>query len=178
MFSGEKTAHFQPSSSESLTMISSSSSDLPDEGMPEQIPSMPGCQRTSESSGASPVRPPSPKPFSLNSLTPVTKDFGETIPDRHGFVLVSAARNPSCPNFTSTSFTSEHPAGYEMVCARLRPTSSTKQSSAFAPASSSSIASTTRWKLVILFNLFGGRLMRFSDLERAIPDISQKMSTE
>lgn len=32
-----------------------------------------------------------------------------------------------------------------------------------------------RWKLVILFNLFGGRLMRFSDLERAIPDISQKM---
>ncbi|UIJ72588.1 helix-turn-helix domain-containing protein [Aurantimonas sp. HBX-1] len=32
-----------------------------------------------------------------------------------------------------------------------------------------------RWKLVILFHLFGGRLLRFSDLERAIPDISQKM---
>lgn len=32
-----------------------------------------------------------------------------------------------------------------------------------------------RWKLVILFHLFGGRLMRFSDLERAIPAISQKM---
>lgn len=32
-----------------------------------------------------------------------------------------------------------------------------------------------RWKLVILFHLFGGRLMRFSDLERAIPSISQKM---
>lgn len=32
-----------------------------------------------------------------------------------------------------------------------------------------------RWKLVILFHLFGGRLMRFSELERAIPAISQKM---
>jgi DNA-binding HxlR family transcriptional regulator len=32
-----------------------------------------------------------------------------------------------------------------------------------------------RWKLVILFHLFGGRKMRFSDLERAIPAISQKM---
>ena len=32
-----------------------------------------------------------------------------------------------------------------------------------------------RWKLVILFHLFGGRVMRFSELERAIPDISQKM---
>src|SRR5260370_11152960 len=32
-----------------------------------------------------------------------------------------------------------------------------------------------RWKLVILFHLFGGRMIRFSDLERAIPAISQKM---
>jgi DNA-binding HxlR family transcriptional regulator len=32
-----------------------------------------------------------------------------------------------------------------------------------------------RWKLVILFHLFGGRLLRFSELERAIPAISQKM---
>lgn len=32
-----------------------------------------------------------------------------------------------------------------------------------------------RWKLVILFHLFGGALLRFSDLERAIPAISQKM---
>jgi DNA-binding HxlR family transcriptional regulator len=32
-----------------------------------------------------------------------------------------------------------------------------------------------RWKLVILFYLFGGKTLRFSDLERAIPDISQKM---
>lgn len=32
-----------------------------------------------------------------------------------------------------------------------------------------------RWKLVILFRLFGGKLMRFSELERAIPGISQKM---
>ncbi len=27
-----------------------------------------------------------------------------------------------------------------------------------------------RWKLVILFHLFGGKVMRFSDLERAIPN--------
>jgi DNA-binding HxlR family transcriptional regulator len=32
-----------------------------------------------------------------------------------------------------------------------------------------------RWKLVILFHLFGGKLQRFSELERAIPAISQKM---
>lgn len=32
-----------------------------------------------------------------------------------------------------------------------------------------------RWKLVILFHLFGGRTLRFSDLERAIPAVSQKM---
>jgi DNA-binding HxlR family transcriptional regulator len=32
-----------------------------------------------------------------------------------------------------------------------------------------------RWKLVILFHLFGGRIRRFSELERAIPAISQKM---
>lgn len=32
-----------------------------------------------------------------------------------------------------------------------------------------------RWKLVILFHLFGGRILRFSDLERAIPAVSQKM---
>ena len=32
-----------------------------------------------------------------------------------------------------------------------------------------------RWKLVILFQLFDGKLVRFSHLERAIPSISQKM---
>lgn len=32
-----------------------------------------------------------------------------------------------------------------------------------------------RWKLVILFQLFGGKLLRFSELERSIPGISQKM---
>src|SRR6266849_3236651 len=31
-----------------------------------------------------------------------------------------------------------------------------------------------RWKLLILFHLFGGKVMRFSDLERAISAISQK----
>jgi DNA-binding HxlR family transcriptional regulator len=32
-----------------------------------------------------------------------------------------------------------------------------------------------RWKLVILFHLFDGNVLRFSELERAIPSISQKM---
>jgi DNA-binding HxlR family transcriptional regulator len=32
-----------------------------------------------------------------------------------------------------------------------------------------------RWKLVILFHLFDGKLQRFSELERAIPSVSQKM---
>jgi DNA-binding HxlR family transcriptional regulator len=32
-----------------------------------------------------------------------------------------------------------------------------------------------RWKLIILFQLFGGKVLRFSDLERAIQGISQKM---
>src|SRR6476661_5618414 len=32
-----------------------------------------------------------------------------------------------------------------------------------------------RWELLILFHLFGGKVLRFSELERAIPAISQKM---
>jgi DNA-binding HxlR family transcriptional regulator len=32
-----------------------------------------------------------------------------------------------------------------------------------------------RWKLSILFELFGGRTLRFSELERAIPGVTQKM---
>jgi DNA-binding HxlR family transcriptional regulator len=32
-----------------------------------------------------------------------------------------------------------------------------------------------RWKLLIVFHLFGGKVCRFSELERAIPPISQKM---
>jgi DNA-binding HxlR family transcriptional regulator len=32
-----------------------------------------------------------------------------------------------------------------------------------------------RWKLVILFQLFGGQVRRFSELERAISGVSQKM---
>jgi len=35
-----------------------------------------------------------------------------------------------------------------------------------------------RWKLVILFHLFGGKVLRFSDLQRAIPNITQKMQTD
>ncbi|MCV0413787.1 MAG: winged helix-turn-helix transcriptional regulator [Brevundimonas sp.] len=32
-----------------------------------------------------------------------------------------------------------------------------------------------RWKLIIIFQLFGGQVRRFSELERAIPGVSQKM---
>jgi DNA-binding HxlR family transcriptional regulator len=32
-----------------------------------------------------------------------------------------------------------------------------------------------RWKLLILFQLFGGQVQRFSALERAIPGVTQKM---
>ena len=32
-----------------------------------------------------------------------------------------------------------------------------------------------RWKLEIMFCLFGGKVRRFSELERDIPDVSQKM---
>ena len=35
-----------------------------------------------------------------------------------------------------------------------------------------------RWKLLILFHLFGGNILRFSELERSIPAISQKMLTQ
>lgn len=35
-----------------------------------------------------------------------------------------------------------------------------------------------RWKLVILFHLFDGKIKRFSELERAIPTVSQKMLTQ
>jgi DNA-binding HxlR family transcriptional regulator len=32
-----------------------------------------------------------------------------------------------------------------------------------------------RWKLVILFQLFGGQVRRFSELERTVTGVSQKM---
>src|SRR6202008_3607274 len=32
-----------------------------------------------------------------------------------------------------------------------------------------------RWKLVIVFHLFGGNVRRFSELRRAIPAVSEKM---
>lgn len=32
-----------------------------------------------------------------------------------------------------------------------------------------------RWKLIILFHLFGGKIQRYSDFEKLIPGISQKM---
>jgi DNA-binding HxlR family transcriptional regulator len=35
-----------------------------------------------------------------------------------------------------------------------------------------------RWKLEIMFRLFGGKVLRFSDLERAVSGVSQKMLTQ
>lgn len=35
-----------------------------------------------------------------------------------------------------------------------------------------------RWKLIILFHLFNGQVQRFSDLEKRIDGISQKMLTQ
>lgn len=35
-----------------------------------------------------------------------------------------------------------------------------------------------RWKLLILFQLFGGRVRRFTELERALKGISQKVLTQ
>lgn len=35
-----------------------------------------------------------------------------------------------------------------------------------------------RWKLNILFHLFDGKVQRFSELERLIPAVSQKMLTQ
>lgn len=35
-----------------------------------------------------------------------------------------------------------------------------------------------KWKLLILFHLFDGKVQRFSDLQRAIPAVTQKMLTQ
>ena len=35
-----------------------------------------------------------------------------------------------------------------------------------------------RWKLIILFHLFGGKVQRYSDFEKLIPGISQKMLSQ
>lgn len=35
-----------------------------------------------------------------------------------------------------------------------------------------------RWKMMILAHLFGGTVMRFSDFQRAIPSVSQKVLTQ
>jgi len=53
--------------------------------------------------------------------------------------------------------------------------SNTRRSRLRRASSRLSISVEGRWKLLILFHLFGGKVMRFSDLERAISAISQKM---
>lgn len=35
-----------------------------------------------------------------------------------------------------------------------------------------------RWKLLIIFHLFDGKVQRYSDLERLIPEVSQKMLSQ
>jgi len=55
---------------------------------------------------------------------------------------------------------------------------------AYTPASAAAQVERTlgwiegRWKLVILFQLFGGKVLRFSELEQAIRAVSQKMLTQ
>ena len=64
---------------------------------------------------------------------------------------------------------------------KVRHAPSSKDDSGYTPVTAASGVEQAfkfvegRWKLVILFHLFGGKLLRFSDLERAIPAISQKM---
>lgn len=56
-----------------------------------------------------------------------------------------------------------------------------RQGAPFTPATAAADVDATlrilegRWKLLILFQRFGGRLQRLSDLERAMPAVSQKM---
>jgi DNA-binding HxlR family transcriptional regulator len=65
---------------------------------------------------------------------------------------------------------------------RYEPRSKLDRSGApYTPATAAAEAEATlkilegRWKLIILFHLFSGTVLRFSDLERTIPSISQKM---
>lgn len=65
---------------------------------------------------------------------------------------------------------------------RYEPKSKLDRSGApYTPASAAAEVEATlkilegRWKLIILFHLFGGTVLRFSDLGRAIPSISEKM---
>jgi DNA-binding HxlR family transcriptional regulator len=64
---------------------------------------------------------------------------------------------------------------------KVRSSPPSKRERAYTPASAASGVEQAfkllegRWKLVILFHLFGGKLLRFSELERAIPAVSQKM---
>jgi DNA-binding HxlR family transcriptional regulator len=47
----------------------------------------------------------------------------------------------------------------------------------FCPTEATAAAIGVRWKVVILWHLYGGKL-RFSELRRKVPGISQKMLTE
>jgi DNA-binding HxlR family transcriptional regulator len=53
-----------------------------------------------------------------------------------------------------------------IITLRNRPPAGSRERSAFSRG---------RWKLLIRFQLFGGKTLRFSELERAIPGVSQKM---
>lgn len=76
--------------------------------------------------------------------------------------------------------TCEHPPEMTRTDEKVRHAPESKRVAYTADSASLSIQNVIRvlegrWKLVILFQLFGGRVQRFSDLERAIPGVSQKM---
>jgi len=64
--------------------------------------------------------------------------------------------------------------GYEPKSASLYPT----PDSAAAAVEAALRILDGRWKLLILFHLFDGKVLRFAELERAIAGISQKMLTQ
>ena len=53
----------------------------------------------------------------------------------------------------------------------------TAEEEEFCPSQATIAAIGGRWKMIILWHLFGGKL-RFSELRRKMPSISQKMLTE
>ena len=80
------------------------------------------------------------------------------------------SRAPSCI-YTDEMTSTHEKVGYSPSSAELFPT----PDAASAGVERALRMLEGRWKLVILFHLFGGKVLRFSELERAIPGVSQKM---
>jgi hypothetical protein len=98
-------------------------------------------------------------------------------PNRHGSFLSFAPRISIGLN--GLDYADEKVSlvwGYEMARThkKVRYSPSSKETK-YTPATAASGVEQAfrflegRWKLVILFRLFGGKMLRFSDLERAIP---------